>query len=104
MPRLRFIGFSKRPTRSRLACSLSLPLTKLPATMPPLSKSIIVISGLGNAVGTGAAVARLFSSQLGYRIALLSRPRKDVDDLKKDINAAGGVVSPCSSSGGEEGS
>lgn len=61
--------------------------------MPPLSKSIIVISGLGNAVGTGAAVARLFSSQLGYRVALLSRPRKDVEDLKKDIVAAGGVVS-----------
>lgn len=26
-------------------------------------------------------------------MALLSRPRKEVDDLKKDIVAAGGVVS-----------
>jgi NAD(P)-dependent dehydrogenase (short-subunit alcohol dehydrogenase family) len=60
--------------------------------MPPLSKSIVVISGLGNAQGTGAACARLFSSALGYRVALLSRPRKDVDDLRAEIVAAGGVA------------
>ena len=48
------------------------------------------MSGLGNAAGTGAATARLFASKLGYRVALVSRPRKDVDDLKKEIVDKGG--------------
>ncbi|GAA5924001.1 hypothetical protein JCM3775_005570 [Rhodotorula graminis] len=60
--------------------------------MPPSSKFILAVSGLGNATGTGAAVARLFSQQLGYRIALISRPRKDVDDLRDEIDKAGGTV------------
>jgi len=60
--------------------------------MPPSAKFILAVSGLGNATGTGAAVARLFSQQLGYRIALISRPRKDVDDLRDEIKKAGGVV------------
>lgn len=60
--------------------------------MAPSSKFILVVSGLGNGTGTGAAVARLFSRQLGYRIALISRPRKDVDDLRDEIKKAGGTV------------
>lgn len=51
---------------------------------------ILVVSGLGNGVGTGAATARLFSAKLGYRIALLSRPRHEVNDLRDSIIAAGG--------------
>lgn len=79
--------------------------------MPPVaSKSIAVISGLGNGVGTGAATARgafeklspsfqllliptthaAFSLALGYRIALVSRPRKEIEDLKNEIHAWGG--------------
>ncbi|CEQ42597.1 SPOSA6832_04428 [Sporobolomyces salmonicolor] len=54
------------------------------------SKFIVVVSGLGNGTGTGASVARLFAKQLGYRIALLSRPRKEVDELKNEIKNAGG--------------
>ncbi|GAA5896438.1 hypothetical protein JCM6882_001013 [Rhodosporidiobolus microsporus] len=50
--------------------------------------SVIAISGLGNATGTGAAVARLFAS-LGYHTALISRPRKEVDDLASEINKDG---------------
>ncbi|KAL8293770.1 hypothetical protein RQP46_000471 [Phenoliferia psychrophenolica] len=59
--------------------------------MSPNSNSICVVSGLGNASGT-AATARLFAVTLGYRVALVSRPRKDVEDLKKEIIASGGVA------------
>ena len=54
---------------------------------------IVVVSGLGNAQGTGAACARLFSNQLGYKLALISRPRAEVDNLASEINSAGGTVS-----------
>ncbi|GAA5936468.1 uncharacterized protein JCM15063_001895 [Sporobolomyces koalae] len=50
---------------------------------------IVVVSGLGNATGTGAAVARLFGSE-GFRVALVSRPRREVDALKAEINQSGG--------------
>lgn len=66
----------------------------------PLSKDIIVVSGLGNGVGVGAEVSRLFSKELGYRVALVSRPRKDVDDLAESIKREGGEVSVCCSSAG----
>lgn len=35
-------------------------------------------------------MARLFSSKLGYRVALVARPRKDVNDLRQSINDNGG--------------
>lgn len=41
-----------------------------------------------------AATARLFAAKVGYRVALVSRPRKDVEDLKQEIIANGGIVSP----------
>ncbi|ORY63813.1 hypothetical protein BCR35DRAFT_308780 [Leucosporidium creatinivorum] len=56
----------------------------------PCSKAIIVVSGLGNGVGVGAEVAKLFSKELGYRVALVSRPRKDVEDLAAGIKSEGG--------------
>ncbi|BGP48893.1 hypothetical protein JCM10450v2_004772 [Rhodotorula kratochvilovae] len=59
---------------------------------PPTSKFIVAVSGLGSATGTGAAVARLFSSALGYRVALISRARKEVDALRDEINKAGGTA------------
>ncbi|GAA6043608.1 hypothetical protein JCM8097_008285 [Rhodosporidiobolus ruineniae] len=55
----------------------------------PSSRHILIVSGLGNATGTGAAVARLFASQLNYRVALVSRPRREVDDLASEINGTG---------------
>lgn len=57
------------------------------------SKSIVIISGIGNAQGTGASCARLFASQLGYRIALVARPRKELQDLRDEIKKDGGEVS-----------
>lgn len=69
----------------------------------PRSKAIIVVSGLGNGVGVGAEVAKLFSKELGYRVALVSRPRKDVEDLAASIKHEGGEVSAppfCTSSRG----
>ena len=59
------------------------------------SKQIVVASGLGNATGTGASCARLFAQE-GYLVALVSRPRQEVDDLTKEINQAGGTVSTVS--------
>lgn len=56
-----------------------------------MSKGIAVISGLGNGVGTGAATARLFS-HLGYSIALISRPRREVNELREEIRSWGGVA------------
>lgn len=53
----------------------------------------MVVSGLGNAQGTGAACARLFAKQPAYKVALISRPRQEVDDLCAEIKAAGGCVS-----------
>ncbi|BGP25261.1 short-chain dehydrogenase/reductase SDR [Rhodotorula toruloides] len=60
--------------------------------MPPSSNHILAVSGLGNVVGTGGAVARLFARELGYRVALISRPRQEVHDLKDEIAKGGGVA------------
>jgi NADP-dependent 3-hydroxy acid dehydrogenase YdfG len=53
---------------------------------------IVVVSGLGNCTGTGGETARLFGKE-GFRVALLSRPRPEVDQLKQEINKNGGMVS-----------
>ena len=58
------------------------------------STDILVVSGLGNAVGTGASVARLFAAELGYRVALVARPRRELELLRDEINQGeGGEVS-----------
>lgn len=65
----------------------------LPSSMSvPQSDQIVVIAGLGHAVGTGAACARLFSAQLGCKVALISRPRQEVDELQKELGESGGCV------------
>ncbi|KAK4057139.1 hypothetical protein OIO90_001634 [Microbotryomycetes sp. JL221] len=56
----------------------------------PGSRSICIVSGLGNAQGTGAACAWLWSQQLKYKIALVSRPRQDIVELRNAIVAKGG--------------
>ncbi|GAA5848907.1 hypothetical protein JCM3766R1_000674 [Sporobolomyces carnicolor] len=51
---------------------------------------IVVVSGLGNCTGTGAATARLFARERRHRVALLSRPRPEVERLRQDIVDGGG--------------
>ncbi|GAA6060056.1 hypothetical protein JCM10212_001053 [Sporobolomyces blumeae] len=50
---------------------------------------VTVVSGLGNCAGTGAAVAKVFASN-GHRVALVSRPRHEVDRLRDEITQGGG--------------
>jgi len=68
---------------------LSSPLS---AFLNMASQQIVVVSGPGNATGTGASCARLFAQE-GFLVALVSRPRQEVDNLTKEINQAGGTVS-----------
>lgn len=58
-----------------------------------IKPQIVVVSGLGNCTGTGGETARLFARE-GFRVALVSRPRREVDELKAEINQNGGQVSP----------
>jgi NADP-dependent 3-hydroxy acid dehydrogenase YdfG len=53
----------------------------------------VVIAGIGKGGGTGAAVARLFSKQLGYRVALIARGAKELESLAQEIRNAGGEAS-----------
>jgi len=55
------------------------------------ARPILVVAGVGNGSGTGAATARLFA-KAGYNVALIAR---NADHLKKtadDISAAGGTA------------
>ncbi|GAA5905793.1 uncharacterized protein JCM6883_002454 [Sporobolomyces salmoneus] len=54
-----------------------------------IKPQIVVVSGLGNCTGTGGETARLFARE-GFRVALVSRPRREVDELKAEINQNGG--------------
>ncbi|KAF8196957.1 hypothetical protein BJ912DRAFT_1039899 [Pholiota molesta] len=56
------------------------------------AKRVLVVAGLGNGSGTGAATARLFAKQ-GYSVALVARGAASVDKLAAEINSAGGQVS-----------
>ncbi|KIY74046.1 NAD(P)-binding protein [Cylindrobasidium torrendii FP15055 ss-10] len=54
---------------------------------------LLIVAGIGNAAGTGAATARLFAKS-GYAVALLSRARDGsnakLDSLVKEIKESGG--------------
>jgi NAD(P)-dependent dehydrogenase (short-subunit alcohol dehydrogenase family) len=52
-----------------------------------------VIAGIGRAGGTGAAVARAYAKQHGYRVAIIARGTKDVQDLAAEIKKEGGEAS-----------
>lgn len=56
-------------------------------------KPIIIIAGVGNAAGTGAASAKEFAKALGYRVAVVARRTKDLQVIVDDIAANGGEVS-----------
>ncbi|KAG8805404.1 hypothetical protein FRC19_007903 [Serendipita sp. 401] len=57
-------------------------------------RPIFIVAGVGTATGTGAAAAREFSRALNYRIALVARRLKDLQNIANEINAAGGEAFP----------
>ncbi|KXN92489.1 hypothetical protein AN958_07436 [Leucoagaricus sp. SymC.cos] len=50
-----------------------------------IAKKVVVVAGVGNGSGTGAAVARLFSKE-GYAVALLARDKDSLDKFEKELN------------------
>jgi len=50
---------------------------------------ILVVAGIGNGQGTGAATARLFAKN-GYRVALLARNADSLNNLASSIKSDGG--------------
>lgn len=57
------------------------------------TKPIFVVAGVGNASGTGAATARLFS-QAGYRVALIARDVNSLQNLASQLSESGGEARP----------
>jgi len=55
-------------------------------------KRVLVVAGLGNGSGTGAATARLFAKQ-GYSVALIARG-DSVSTIAEEINSSGGQATP----------
>ncbi|KAF9475043.1 NAD(P)-binding protein [Pholiota conissans] len=53
------------------------------------AKRVLVVAGLGNGTGTGAATAHLFAKK-GYSVALIARGAATVDKVAEEINSAGG--------------
>ncbi|KAF9448686.1 short-chain dehydrogenase/reductase SDR [Macrolepiota fuliginosa MF-IS2] len=56
-------------------------------------KHVVVVAGVGNGTGTGAAVARLFSRE-GYAVALLARDGDSLNKFADELNQAGGEAVP----------
>ncbi|TFK51356.1 NAD-P-binding protein [Heliocybe sulcata] len=56
-------------------------------------RPIFVVAGVGNASGTGAAAARLFS-KAGYRVALIARDQKSLQTLASKLSEDGGEAHP----------
>jgi len=52
-------------------------------------KRVLVVAGLGNGTGTGAATARLFAKN-GYNVALVARGKEIVNKVAEEINSSGG--------------
>ncbi|TFK32855.1 hypothetical protein BDQ12DRAFT_728268 [Crucibulum laeve] len=57
------------------------------------AKRVLVVAGLGNGGGTGAASARFFAKN-GYSVALIARGADQVKKLADEINEAGGNAAP----------
>ncbi|KAI8977768.1 short-chain dehydrogenase/reductase SDR [Trametes punicea] len=53
------------------------------------TRPIIVIAGVGNGTGTGAATARVFSNA-GFRVALIARGADRLKKVADEINSTGG--------------
>ncbi|KAF8962920.1 hypothetical protein BDZ97DRAFT_1823452 [Flammula alnicola] len=56
-----------------------------------VAKRVLVVAGLGDGSGTGAATARLFAKN-GYSVALIARGAASVDKVTQEINSSGGHV------------
>ncbi|KAJ6632215.1 hypothetical protein B0H10DRAFT_8063 [Mycena sp. CBHHK59/15] len=56
-------------------------------------RPLFVVAGVGNASGTGAAAARLFS-KAGYSVALIARGKGSLDSLTEEIKSNGGNAAP----------
>jgi len=54
-------------------------------------RPLLVVAGVGNASGTGAATARAFS-KAGYAVALIARGADSLKTLAEEINSSGGDV------------
>ncbi|KAH9841150.1 short-chain dehydrogenase/reductase SDR [Rhodofomes roseus] len=52
-------------------------------------RPVIVIAGIGNGTGTGAATARVFSKQ-GYRVALIARNADHLNKFTSELKETGG--------------
>ncbi|KAM5541053.1 hypothetical protein V8D89_005364 [Ganoderma adspersum] len=52
-------------------------------------RPLLIVAGIGNATGTGAATARVFA-KAGYRVALIARGADPLERTVKEINDAGG--------------
>ncbi|CAG7854162.1 SubName: Full=Uncharacterized protein {ECO:0000313/EMBL:CCA68919.1} [Serendipita indica DSM 11827] len=59
-----------------------------------MGKPVFIVAGVGNASGTGAASAKEFARQLGYRVALVARRLKDLQVIADEIIANGGEAHP----------
>ncbi|KAF5319643.1 hypothetical protein D9619_008465 [Psilocybe cf. subviscida] len=57
------------------------------------AKRVLVVAGLGNGYGTGAAAARLFARN-GYSVALVGRGAKVANELAETIITDGGHATP----------
>ncbi|KAF8874260.1 short-chain dehydrogenase/reductase SDR [Gymnopilus junonius] len=60
--------------------------------MASQAKRVLVVAGLGNGSGTGAATARLFAKQ-GYSVALIARG-DSLTNIAQEINGSGGQATP----------
>ncbi|TFK80679.1 NAD-P-binding protein [Polyporus arcularius HHB13444] len=52
-------------------------------------RPLLIVAGIGNASGTGAATARAFAKG-GYRVALIARNTEHLNRLVEEISGAGG--------------
>ncbi|KAJ6530283.1 NAD-P-binding protein [Mycena capillaripes] len=58
-------------------------------------RPLFVVAGVGNAAGTGAAAARVFS-KAGYSVALIARGQSSLNALSDEIKGSGGDAAPFS--------
>jgi len=58
-----------------------------------IRKQVLVVAGIGNSTGTGAATARAFT-KAGYHIACIGRSAENLSNLGKEITEAGGHAIP----------
>ncbi|KAH9902640.1 NAD-P-binding protein [Cubamyces lactineus] len=52
------------------------------------TRPLLIVAGIGNGTGTGAATARVFSKQ-GYRVALIARNAEYLKNLADELTSAG---------------